>query len=161
MIKKRYIYLWTVMLLASIFIGCGDKKTKEESLTEGGMKCGAGKCGSSMVDGDSVVAKKKKNILSQMREDDKRKDCVLKASTNKKLYECIRDPKTDRLTTKCGNDAKVSPKKSSETKCASGKCSSDMQKPKKVDIPKELEKPKKVEKKEEAMKCAAGKCGGK
>jgi len=126
MIKKRYKYLLVVMLISSIFVGCSDKDTKEESLTEGGMKCGAGKCGSSMVDGDSVVAKKKKNILSQMREDDSRKDCLLKASTNKKLYECIRDPKTDRLTTKCGNDTKVvsktTPKGSSDMKCAAGKC---------------------------------------
>ena len=90
--QKITITLLSLALLTS----CGSDK-KEKSLTEGGMKCGAGKCGSSMVDGSSLLAQKKKNILDQMKKDDKRKDCVLKAKTTKVLYDCIRDEKTGRL----------------------------------------------------------------
>ena len=96
----KYIYKIVIVsvLLSTMLL------SQEQSLTESGMKCGAGKCGSSMVDGNSVVAKKKKNILSQMREDDPRKECVLGANSSKKLYNCIRNPKTGRVTKKCGSD---------------------------------------------------------
>jgi len=93
--------LLTLMLVSSLTIitGCSDKE-KTKSLTEGGMKCGAGKCGSSMVDGSAVLVKKKLNILNQMDKKDPRRDCVLKAKSTKALYNCVRDPKTGRLTVK-------------------------------------------------------------
>ncbi|MEA3419592.1 MAG: hypothetical protein U9Q90_09360 [Campylobacterota bacterium] len=145
---KRTILLVTLLTAAFIMVGCSDKEDDKVSLTESGMKCGAGKCGTSMVDGNSVVAKKKKNILSQMRRDDPRKDCVIKANSNKALYDCVRDPKSKRLTTKCGNA-----NDDITMKCGAGKCSSGMSKPK---VP---PKPESV-KPEPVMKCAAGKCSG-
>ena len=45
--------LCTLALLS----GCAGEK--KESITEGGMKCGPGKCGASMVDGSAVLVKKK------------------------------------------------------------------------------------------------------
>ena len=87
----------SLLMITLIISGCSGKE-KEKSLTEGGMKCGAGKCGSSMVDGSAVLVKKKMNILDQMSKEDKRRDCVLKARTTKALYNCVRDPKTGRLT---------------------------------------------------------------
>ena len=132
-------------LTALLTVGCNDRNTETEdpqtSLTESGMKCGAGKCGASMVDGNTIVAKKKKNMLSQMRENDPRKACVLNANTTKALYNCVRNPKSKRLTTKCGNT-----NNELTMKCGAGKCGSGMSKPK---VPL---KP--------VMKCAAGKCGG-
>jgi len=100
---KKIFYF---VLICSLFtVGCSDKDiNKEESLTESGMKCGAGKCGASMVNGNSIVEKKKKNILSQMKEGDKRKDCVLLATTSKDLYNCLRNPKSDRISSKCGEE---------------------------------------------------------
>ncbi len=124
--KILSLSLLTITLILS---GCSDKE-KEKSLTEGGMKCGAGKCGSSMVDGSAVLVKKKVNILDQMKKDDKRRDCVLKAKTTKALYNCVRDPKTGRMTVN-GNvhaapsTAKKALKKeaNSTMKCQAGKCS--------------------------------------
>jgi uncharacterized low-complexity protein len=141
------------LLFATLLIsGCSDKNSSDKaSLTEGGMKCGAGKCGASMVDGNTVVAKKKKNILSQMREDDPRKECVIKAKSNKALYDCVRDPKSKRLTTKCGAGKCGNESEEITMKCGAGKCSSGMSKPK---VP---PKPEPV-KSQPAMKCAAGKC---
>jgi len=128
-----------LILSASMLLltGCTDKE-KEKSLTEGGMKCGAGKCGSSMVDGSAVLVKKKMNILDQMKKEDKRRDCVLKAKTTKALYNCVRDPETGRLTIQekskpatfenklsVENEKKAPMKESSGSmKCESGKCSS-------------------------------------
>jgi len=118
------------LLTVTLFLsGCTDKDEKK-SLTEGGMKCGAGKCGSSMVDGSAVLVKKKMNILDQLKKEDGRRDCVLKAKTTKALYNCVRDPETGRLTIK----------NSSNTFKA-------------------LTEKKAPEKKEAAMKCEAGKCG--
>jgi len=112
-------YLWFTTPIFLLIIGCSDHTEETKvSLTESGMKCGAGKCGASMVDGNSIVDKKRKNILSQLREDDPRKACILSANTSKSLYNCIRDPKTKRLSSKCGNDTTVQ----SPMKCASGKC---------------------------------------
>ena len=88
----------TIIALA-LLTNCINQEKKEKSLTEGGMKCGAGKCGSSMVDGSSLLSQKKKEILDQIKKEDKRKDCVLKAKTTKTLYDCIRDEKTGRLKT--------------------------------------------------------------
>ena len=124
--KCLTLSLLTVTLLLS---GCTDKDDKK-SLTEGGMKCGAGKCGSSMVDGSAVLVKKKVNILDQLEKNDSRRDCVLKAKTTKALYNCVRDPETGRLTMKDTSNTfkaveKKVPKKEekSEMKCAAGKCS--------------------------------------
>ena len=123
------------LALAILITGCSDKE-KEKSLTEGGMKCGAGKCGSSIVDGSAVLVKKKLNILNQMDQKDPRRDCVLKSKSTKALYNCVRDPNTGRLTitpkeknsTTFTNNISVEKKvpekeKSSQMKCQAGKCS--------------------------------------
>lgn len=124
--KTKYLAIISLTALL-LLAGCSDKE-KKKSLTEGGMKCGAGKCGASMVDGSAVLVKKKMNITEQMRKDDPRRECVLKAKTTKALYNCVRVSETGRLSTKCSAD-KVAPKKeTSEAKCEAGKCSSDMQK---------------------------------
>jgi len=124
--------LFTLTLITlALLSGCSEKE-KKKSLTEGGMKCGAGKCGSSMVDGSAVLVKKKMNIVDQLDKNDTRKDCVLKATTTKALYACVRVTETGRLSTKCSTDntqPKMVPKKVSKstTKCETGKCSSEMQ----------------------------------
>ncbi|KYJ85936.1 hypothetical protein [Sulfurovum riftiae] len=133
---KSILPLATITITAILLLaGCSDKE-KEKSLTEGGMKCGAGKCGSSMVDGSAVLVKKKVNILDQLTKEDKRRDCVLKAKTTKALYNCVRDPKTGRLTVKETSIStfkntieateKKAPKKADESimKCQAGKCTS-------------------------------------
>jgi uncharacterized low-complexity protein len=115
-------------LILTLTVGCSDQsEQKKASLTEGGMKCGAGKCGANMVDGNSLLAKKQRNILSQMREDDLRKECVLGAKSTKVLYDCVRDPKTGKLTTKCGT-AKCGDGTASKPamKCGAGKCGAGM-----------------------------------
>jgi len=88
------------LLSLALLSGCSDKE-KTKSLTEGGMKCGAGKCGSSMANGSALLVKKKMNIVDQMDKNDSRRDCVLKAKTTKSLYACVRVAKTGRLSTKC------------------------------------------------------------
>ena len=52
--------LMSIALLTNLISisGCTDKE-KKESVTEGGMKCGPGKCGASMVDGSAVLVKRK------------------------------------------------------------------------------------------------------
>ena len=106
-----------VICIGIVFIallsGCSDKE-KTKSLTETGMKCGTGKCGANAANGSALLVKKKMNILDQMRKEDKRRECVLKASTTKALYACVRDPKTGRLSTKCSTkntQVKVVPSK--------------------------------------------------
>ena len=74
---------------------CSDGKEVKKS-SVGMSKCGAGKCGANMFDGNSALAKKKKNILKQMREDDPRKDCVINAKNTKEAYECVRHPQTKK-----------------------------------------------------------------
>jgi len=127
--KKQIIT--TVLLSFVLLLGCSDKE-KTKSLTQGGMKCGAGKCGASMANGSALLVKKKMNILDQMDKDDDRRDCVLKAKTTKALYNCVRVAETGRLSTKCSSDKtksnNLSEKEISRAKCATGKCSSDMQK---------------------------------
>ena len=117
------ILLFTALLVS----GCTDKENKE-SLTEGGMKCGPGKCGASMVDGSAVLVKKKMNILKQLAEDDTRRDCVLKAITSKELYTCVRVEETGRLSTKCSSDntRQIPTKEVAPMKCEAGKCGSSM-----------------------------------
>ena len=124
-------YYLLPLVLALLITGCSDKE-KEKSLTEGGMKCGAGKCGASMANGSALLVKKKMNILNQLSQDDPRRDCVLKAGTTKTLYACVRDKTTGRLTTKYTTEQNKSEKRTnnkslskdnSEMKCESGKCS--------------------------------------
>lgn len=117
----------TLFITVFLLSGCTDKE-KKESLTEGGMKCGPGKCGASMVDGSAILVKKKMNILSQLAEEDTRRDCVLKAMTTKELYACVRVEETGRLSTKCSSDnTKQLPKKEiPPMKCEAGKCGSGM-----------------------------------
>ena len=108
-----------------LFTACSGEKQKE-SITEGGMKCGPGKCGASMVDGSAVLVKKKMNILNQLKEDDTRRDCVLKATTTKELYACVRVEETGRLSTKCSSDntskKEIVKKEVPAMKCEAGKC---------------------------------------
>ena len=117
----------TLLFTTLILSGCTDKENKE-SLTEGGMKGGPGKCGASMVDGSAVLVKKKMNILNQLSEDDSRRECVLKAMTTKELYACVRVEETGRLSTKCSSDNTVKRKKQEipAMKCETGKCGSSM-----------------------------------
>ena len=125
---------------------CSD--TKQEQIAPG-MKCGAGKCGANMFDGNSALAKKKKNILGQMRDNDSRKQCVIDAKTTQVVYDCVREPGGKKLSMKCGTGkCGTTPKqKAAGMKCGAGKCGASMQ-------------PTKPEpKKEPAMKCGAGKCG--
>lgn len=100
-----------------IFVGCSEQKNAQKEVPAA-MKCGVGKCGASLADSSSTLAKKKNNILNQMREDDPRKNCVLEAKTTKELYDCVRSPITNRLTKKCGNISK----EKSTMKCETGKC---------------------------------------
>ncbi len=138
-----------LLLALALLSGCSNEK-ESASVVGGGMKCGAGKCGSSMVDGSTLLGKKKQNILAQMRKDDPRKECVMGAKSTKALYDCVRDPKTKRITTKCGagkcgtSMQAKSQKKPQSMQCGAGKCGASME-------------AKKVEKK--SMKCGAGKCG--
>ncbi len=115
-------HILIISLTLTMISACSGEKQKE-SITEGGMKCGPGKCGASMVDGSAVLVKKKMNILNQLREDDSRRDCVLKANTTKELYACVRVEKTGRLSTKCSSD---NVKEKESMKCEAGKCGSDM-----------------------------------
>lgn len=118
--------LTTALFTLAMLSGCAGEK--KESITEGGMKCGPGKCGASMVDGSAVLVKKKMNILDQLREDDDRRECVLSATTTKELYSCVRVEETGRLSTKCASDnTKQAPKKEAPAmKCEAGKCGSNM-----------------------------------
>jgi len=113
-----------LMLLILAFSGCEEKK--EESSSAPGMKCGAGKCGANMFDGNSALAKKKKNILGQMRDNDSRKECVIQAVTTKAAYNCVREPNGKKLIMKCGTDKCGSEKdrQDSGMKCGTGKCGS-------------------------------------
>ena len=120
--------LVTIALFGIVTLsGCTDKE-KNESITEGGMKCGPGICGASMVDGSAVLVKKKMNILNQLSDDDSRRECVLEAMSTKALYDCVRVEETGRLSTKCSadNTKKAPVKENASMKCAPGKCGSDM-----------------------------------
>jgi len=108
-----------VTVAALVFAGCSSDSGEKESLTEGGMKCGPGKCGASMMDGNVVLVKKKSNMLEQMRESDSRRGCVIGAESVKELNECVRDSESGRLSIKCG-DSEM--KNDPQMKCAPGKC---------------------------------------
>lgn len=101
--QKSRLSLLVPVLAIVLLTGCSDKE-KTKSLTEGGMKCGAGKCGASMVDGSTILVKKKVNILDQLKEDDSRRECVLASTSTKALYDCVRVTKTGRLSSKCSAD---------------------------------------------------------
>ncbi len=132
------------MLLLGItlaFSACSETQKEEKGSASSGMKCGAGKCGANMFDGKGALAKKKKNILSQMRENDPRKACVIEAKNTKEAYECVKHKETNKMSTKCGTQ-----------KCGVGKCGDALKHDKMM-----KEKPSKNA---PAMKCGAGKCGG-
>ena len=99
--------------------GCGEKEEKSSRSLTSGMKCGAGKCGANMFEGNSALIRKKKNILSQMHKDDPRKECVIKAETTKTAYDCVRDPSTGKLTV-------TSTKQKTPVKCGAQKCGGKM-----------------------------------
>ena len=99
----RSILMSIALFITLMISGCSDKE-KKESVTEGGMKCGPGKCGASMVDGSAVLVKKKMNILNQLTDNDTRRECVLKSMTTKELYNCVRDEETGRLSTEFSSD---------------------------------------------------------
>lgn len=117
-------YFSKTMFLSSLAIlvlgACSNEAPKKSNNKLMDMKCGAGKCGANMFDGNTGLFKKKKNILSQMREDDPRKECVIAAKTTKATYDCVRDPRGKKLIMKCGADKK----KDSDMKCGAGKCGS-------------------------------------
>ncbi|MGB5964029.1 MAG: hypothetical protein WBF77_01205 [Sulfurimonadaceae bacterium] len=133
-----------LFFLLGFSLGCSSDRESapKEEKTGGGMKCGAGKCGANMFDGNAALVKKKANITAQMREDDPRRDSVFKAATTKEVYDCVRDPKTGKLTKIWRGDVKTG---TAPMKCGAGKCGAAMQTPE--------------PKKEPAMKCGAGKCG--
>ncbi len=116
----------TAFFTLILISGCAGEK--KESITEGGMKCGPGKCGASMVDGSAILVKKKMNILDQLRENDDRRECVLSAMTTKELYNCVRVEVTGRISTKCSadNTKQVPGKEAPAMKCEAGKCGSNM-----------------------------------
>ena len=147
--KLLLTFITTLLLVLSTGCNNRDDSAKDSNPAAGGMKCGAGKCGANMFDGNAALVKKKKNVTIQMRDGDLRRDCVAKASTTKEVYDCVRDPKTGKMSKKCGagkcGEAMKATSKSSSMKCGAGKCGSDM--------------PKLESKKEPAMKCGAGKCG--
>jgi hypothetical protein len=96
---KRTTLLTAAVLFAALATtGCSDEKKSGDAPTAGAMKCGAGKCGANMVSGNTALAKKQRNILAQMSKDDPRMKCVLNAETTEAVYDCVRDPKTGKLT---------------------------------------------------------------
>ena len=115
---KKILFLGLVL----VFFGCVDKKDEKKKVA--GMKCGAGKCGANMFDGNAALKKKKANILNQLSKDDYRRDCVKKAKSTKEVYDCVRNPMTNRLSLKCGSVAldKKDKSKKPAMKCAAGKC---------------------------------------
>ena len=111
------------------FSACSDGQKEAKGSASSGMKCGAGKCGANMFDGKGALAKKKKNILSQMRENDPRKECVISAKNTKAAYDCVRSPETKRMSLKCGEGkcgTAKEQKKMPAMKCGAGKCGGSM-----------------------------------
>lgn len=114
------ILLLTSLLLLN-FTACTEKKVPKGTKPSATMsKCGIGKCGANMFDEGTALAKKKKNLLSQMKKDDKRRDCVAQAKSTKDAYDCVRHPQTKKLSLKCGGKEM----KDSAMKCGAGKCGS-------------------------------------
>ncbi len=125
MIQKKLFALLILMVFSTFSEAKEDREVP-------GMKCGAGKCGANMFDGNAALAKKKRNMLSQMREDDPRKDCVIKAASTRAAYDCVRDPNGKKLTLKCGTSKcgdgmkETRSEKAPAMKCGAGKCGSSM-----------------------------------
>jgi len=120
MIRRVLSSMLLLLLLLGTGQGCSsdrDERAKSSDSAGSTMKCGAGRCGAGMAGGNIVLAKKRMSILSQMREDDTRRDCVAKAQNTKALYDCVRDPEEGRLSIKCGV------MKEGEMRCGAGKCS--------------------------------------
>ena len=132
-----------LFVLLGFNLGCSSDRDEsaKSSAVGSGMKCGAGKCGANMFDGNAAVAKKKANIIKQMQENDPRRDCVANAQTTKEVYNCVRDPETGKLSKSFSGEAV----QESSMKCGAGKCGASME--------------NSAPKKEPAMKCGAGKCG--
>ena len=114
----------TALLGVLLILGCSSEKESKKKSSAPGMKCGAGKCGANMFDGNRALAKKRKNILSQLRSNDPRRECVLEAKSTRELYDCVRNPVSGRLSLKCGSSGK----KDSKMKCGEGKCGASMKK---------------------------------
>ncbi len=138
----KFYSLFIVLLgLTLSFSACTDSDKDANKSKTPGMKCGAGKCGANMFDGKGALAKKKKNMLSQMRENDPRKECVITAKTAKEAYACVKHKETNKMSTKCGT-----------AKCGPGKCGDALKHDKMMK--------ENTKEKAPAMKCGAGKCGG-
>lgn len=118
--RPLLVTLSTLLLFMS---ACSDAQKVSKS-SAAGMKCGAGKCGANMFDGNAALVKKKRNILAQMREDDPRKNCVKSAKSTKKVYNCVRNPKTGIMTLKCSEakELKALKPQNPVMKCGAGKC---------------------------------------
>jgi hypothetical protein len=92
------------LLITALFFGfiglagCSDQKKDSSAAAQATMKCGVGKCGATMLSGDSELAKTQRSFLSQMSRNDPRTGCVMNAKSVKALYDCVRDPKTGKLT---------------------------------------------------------------
>jgi len=95
---KQKILLSAALIAALAFTACSDQKKKSDAPTTGVMKCGAGKCGANMISGDSALADKQRNILSQMDINDPRMKCVTNAKSVEAVYDCVRDPETGKLS---------------------------------------------------------------
>jgi len=122
----KFILFISLLLFIS---ACSEEKKSPKGSASSSMKCGAGKCGANMFDGKGALAKKKKNILGQMRESDPRKECVINAKTTKEVYNCVRSPETNKMTLKCGKGkcgSTKEQKKMPTMKCGEGKCGSGM-----------------------------------
>jgi len=126
--RLQLIFMTTLLLVLGTGCNSRDDSAKEHRPAADGMKCGAGKCGANMFDGSMALVKKKANIVRQMRKDDPRRDCVASASTTKEVYDCVRDPKTGKMSKKCGvgkcgaDMSKLEPKKAAAMRCGAGKC---------------------------------------
>lgn len=111
------------LLMASFLLlslsACTKEKIEKGTHANPSMsKCGIGKCGANMFDDNAALSKKKKNLLSQMSKDDKRRECVKKSTSTKDAYDCVRDPQTKKLSLKCGaKEMQAMP-----MKCGAGKC---------------------------------------
>jgi hypothetical protein len=117
------------MLASLIILGISGCMNQQDEIKSSGMKCGAGKCGANMFDGNSALEKKKKNILNQMDSEDTRKACVIDAPTSKEIYNCVRDSESGKLTKSYKNKASKETLESSKVpsmKCGVGRCGGSM-----------------------------------
>ena len=95
----KYSLFFTAVCAGVLMLtGCSDQKKESDTPTSGVMKCGAGKCGANMISGDSALANKQRNILSQMDVNDPRQKCVMNAKSIEAVYDCVRDPETGKLS---------------------------------------------------------------